>query len=183
MNEIWHGVIYQGKDYSDKYEVSNLGRFRNAKTKRIIKQTLNKTGYYGYCATLGQRNKYKLFKIHRAVAESFIPNPNNYPMINHIDGNKLNNYVDNLEWCTNQYNIQHAVQMGLLDNSLSKLKELNKQNRKRIKGINIKTQQVIEFQSIQEAGKFLNDQIKTRHIVEVANNKRKTAYGYKWEWI
>ena len=104
-------------------------------------------------------------------------------MINHIDGNKLNNYVDNLEWCTNQYNIQHAVQMGLLDDSLSKLKELNKQNRKRIKGINIKTQQVIEFQSIQEAGKFLNDQIKTRHVVEVANGKRKTAYGYKWEWI
>ena len=47
MNEIWRGVIYQGKDYSDKYEVSNLGRFRNAKTKRIIKQTISKTAY-GY---------------------------------------------------------------------------------------------------------------------------------------
>lgn len=183
MNEEWRGVIYQGTDYSDRYEVSNLGRFRNTKTKRIIKQTLGKSGYYGYCASLGSRGKYKLFKIHRAVAESFIPNPNDYPIINHIDGNKLNNCVNNLEWCTNQYNVQHAFQMGFLDDSLSKLKELNKQNRKSIKGINIKTQQVIEFQSIQEAGRFLNSRIKTRHIVEVANGKRKTAYGYRWEWI
>ena len=89
MIEEWRGVIYQGNDYSQYYEVSNFGRLRNTKTHKILKQTVGKTGYYGYCATLGQRNKYKLFKIHRAVAESFIPNPNNYPMINHIDVNKV----------------------------------------------------------------------------------------------
>ena len=183
MKEEWRGVIYQGKDYSDKYEVSNLGRFRNAKTKRIIKQTINKTGYYGYCATLGQKNKYKLFKIHRAVAESFIPNPNNYPMINHIDGNKLNNCVNNLEWCTNKYNIHHAMNMGLLDDNLKKLKELNIQKAKGVKATNIKTQNVIKFKSITEASNFLGDEAKRRHITEVANNKRKTAYGYIWEWI
>ena len=183
MKEEWHGVIYQGNDYSQYYEVSNLGRLRNTKTKYIVNQTISKTGYYGYCATLGQRNKYKLFKIHRAVAESFIPNPNNYPMINHIDGNKLNNCVNNLEWCTNKYNIHHAMNMGLLDDNLKKLKELNIQKAKGVKAINIKTQNIIEFKSIIEASNFLGDKAKRRHITEVANGKRKTAYGYKWEWI
>ena len=82
MNEEWRGVIYQGNDYSKYYEVSNFGRFRNARTHKILKQTIGKTGYYGYCGSLGSRQRKKMFKIHKAVAETFIENPNNYEVIN-----------------------------------------------------------------------------------------------------
>ena len=56
--------------------------------------------------------------LHRLVASTFIPNPNNYPEVNHKDGNKLNNSVDNLEWCTRSMNMKHAYEHGFLDNSL-----------------------------------------------------------------
>ena len=75
------------------------------------------------------------------------------------------------------------MNMGLLDDNLKKLKELNIQKAKGVKATNIKTQNVIKFKSITEASNFLGDESKRRHITEVANNKRKTAYGYIWEWI
>ena len=114
MKEIWERLIYHGNDYGDYYEVSNHGQIRNAKTKKIRKQNLLKKGYCFVSGSLGSRNKKKTFKVHRAVAETFIPNPNNLPEINHEDGNKLNNYVNNLKWCTGSENIQHAYDNNLL---------------------------------------------------------------------
>ena len=113
MQEIWKRLVYQGNDYGDYYEVSNLGEIRNAKTKRIRKQNISQTGYYVFSGTLGDRSKKKTFRVHKAVAETFIPNPNNLPVTNHKDGNKLNNCVDNLEWCTYAENTQHAYKYNL----------------------------------------------------------------------
>ena len=113
--EIWKGVIYQGIDYSDRLEVSNEGRLRNAKTGHIYKLQVNRQGYYQVCISLGSKDNKKAFKIHKCVAETFLKNPNKYPIINHIDGNKLNNYDFNLEWCTYAYNIKHAYETGLID--------------------------------------------------------------------
>ena len=114
MEEEWRGLIYNGVDYSDRYEISSMGNLRNSRTKKMVKQHVSKTGYSTYCASLGCRGKYKLFRIHRGVAETFIENPNNYPVVNHIDGNKTNNCVNNLEWCTISYNAKHAVDKGLI---------------------------------------------------------------------
>ena len=114
LKEEWRRLIYQGKDYGNWYEVYNYGEIRNSKTKKVRKKNILKTGYYFVSGSLGSRKNKITFKVHKAVAETFINNLNNFPIINHKDGNKLNNRIDNLEWCTAQYNVQHAFDNGLI---------------------------------------------------------------------
>lgn len=112
MKEIWKAI----KDYEGKYEVSNLGRVKslertsrlNRKIKERILAPREHTG--GYLRVQLSR---KDFYIHRLVAETFIPNPENKSQVNHIDGNKRNNRVDNLEWNTPLENNLHAIRTGL----------------------------------------------------------------------
>ena len=113
---MYKGLIYQGKDYSYRFEISDDGKLRNIITGTIYKTTYSKKGYEAVCVSLGSKNNCKLFKIHRCVAETFIPNPNNYPVINHKDGNKSNNHISNLEWCTHSQNAYHAFQLELRKN-------------------------------------------------------------------
>lgn len=112
MSIIW-------KEIEDNYEVSNTGLIRNKNSKKIRKLSIS--GKY-YTVSLSNK-KYlpketKTFRVHRLVAYKFIDNPNNYKCINHKDGNKLNNNVNNLEWCTYSQNTQHAVNTGLLKNTI-----------------------------------------------------------------
>ena len=101
--EIWKPI----SDY-DGYEVSNFGRVKSFKynSPRILKPELR-----GVYLSVNLYNKH--FQVHRLVALAFIPNPDNKPQINHIDGHKLNNYAGNLEWTTASENIQHAFATGL----------------------------------------------------------------------
>ena len=104
------------QEFNGEYEVSNLGRVRSMKryygvVGRIMPQTIQRKGYYA--VTFWMNNKAYCRKVHRLVIEAFTPNPDSLPCINHIDGNKLNNHVSNLEWCTYQANMQHAVHTGL----------------------------------------------------------------------
>ena len=96
-----------------KYEVSNVGHVKtNGKRPGLLTLTKQPKGYL-YAMIEYPDGKKKNYLVHRLVAEYFLPNPDNLPCINHIDGNKLNNHVSNLEWCTYQYNMQHAVRTGL----------------------------------------------------------------------
>ena len=79
--------------------------------KRILKGSIN-SGYITYHLKI-DKGKTKIKKLHRIIAETFIPNPNNYPVINHINGNKLDNRVENLEWCTQSWNNKEAYRLGL----------------------------------------------------------------------
>ena len=114
--EIWKRLIYQGKDYGDFYEVSNYGDIRSSKTHKVRRKNILKTGYYFVNGSLGSRENKITFKNHKAVAESFIDNPNNLPQVNHKDGNKLNNNIDNLEWCTPKENMYHSYKILLHGN-------------------------------------------------------------------
>lgn len=97
--------------HSDKYEVSELGQVINRCTGKILKNHLTTNGYYDTSIYVGKKQKH--FLIHRLIAEHFIPNPNNLLFVNHIDGNKLNNKLSNLEWVTSSENALHSVRTGL----------------------------------------------------------------------
>ena len=134
MEEVWKDV----KGYEGYYQVSNLGNIKSL--ERIIENSGTLTGYYKvkerilkprenknrngyYELSLRKDGKEKRFKVHRLVACAFIENPYNKPEVNHIDGNKSNNCVSNLEWTTSKENKEHAWNMGL-NNSNHKKKPI-----------------------------------------------------------
>lgn len=124
--EIWKDLMFRNINYGKFYEISSYGQIRNSRTKKVCKTYLTKSGYPFICVSLGSRKLRQGFRIHRVVAETFIPNPNNLPQVNHKDGNKQNNYAGtpennftdgNLEWVTSNENIQHAYKTGLIDSN------------------------------------------------------------------
>ena len=107
--EQWKPI--EGTD--GKYEVSNLGRVRtNGKRPGLLKLTKQKSGYR-YAMIQLSNGKQKNCRVHRLVAEHFLPNPDNMKEVNHKDGNKDNNRADNLEWCTRSHNVKHSFDTGL----------------------------------------------------------------------
>lgn len=108
--EIWRDAVG-----FPKYEVSNYGNVRHKEKKKILNGGLTTKGYKQVCLR-DENDKQKTPKVHVLVAKAFIPNPENKPMVNHKDSNRLNNHVDNLEWSTNGENQQHAFAVGFQDN-------------------------------------------------------------------
>jgi hypothetical protein len=101
--------------YEGLYSVTSYGRVWSHERRKAKsgwrKVVLNPYGYQH--VNLSKKGFVKLFRVHRLVATTFLPNPNNFPQVNHIDGVKTNNRVDNLEWCDAKYNQQHARNIGL----------------------------------------------------------------------
>ena len=159
MKEIWKEI----KDFNN-YQISNLGRVKNNFGK-ILKPQL-RHGYYD----IGLYNEEyklrpKLIKIHRLVAETFIPNPNNYPVVNHKDENKINNSVNNLEWCTTKYNLNYGKR--------------NNKIRKRVLQFDSNNNFIKEYNSITEASKECN--IPVSCICRSCVTHYKTG-GYIWRY-
>ena len=128
QEEIWKDIYFEDKgkiyDYRGLYQVSNLGRVKRLETyvkdnnrnryqkikEHFLKNSFSKADGY-FIVNLHKNGKLKRMKVHRLIAFAFIKNENNYPIINHIDGNKLNNNLENLEWCTYKHNTQEAIKM------------------------------------------------------------------------
>ena len=181
--EIWKsldGIVECGS----KYEVSNLGRVRNTKTKRILKLQKNTCGYLQ--VDLCENNKRKYAIVHRLVALAFLPNPYNLKEINHKDENKENNVLSNLEWCDRKYNCNFGRHNEKLSKSL-KGKNEGKNSPKSIPIIVLKIHNdgtlsyVSTFESIRQASRILD--IFDTQIHYVLKGKNKQAKGYTFKYM
>ena len=173
MKEIWKPV----EGYEDLYEVSNYGRvksisFRNRMATFSREKMLSPLKIRGYLrVSLCKNGKHKYFSIHRLVAEHFILNLENKPCVNHKDGDKHNNCVNNLEWCTYSENEQHSHKM------------LGKQpiNKKKVNQYDLMGNFIKQFDSLAEAGKSLNRRYSL--ISTCCHGHINKAYGYKWQFV
>lgn len=180
--EIWIDI----DGYDGYYQVSSRCRFRSFKHNkpRIMKQTKDSQGYL--MIGLSKGNVEKKYMVHNLFAKYFLPNPNNYKDINHLDFNPLNNKLENLEWCTHKRNMEHAAKKPgrqWAKNWLGKF-GANHNTAKSVKQLDMKTGATIRiYGSTMEAHRELG--IQPAHISEVArgNSNRRSAGGYKWEYI
>lgn len=181
MKEEWKTIIGY-----ENYQVSNLGRVRSLRNNNVYYLNPMRRGYEGQkyeCVRLSNAEGPKNFAVHRLVASYFVPNPNNYPIVNHIDEDKLNNKASNLEWCTYSYNMTY--------NGLSKRKGEKLRNRKDcskpIEMYTLSGELIKIFPSVGEAARFLHKEGSQSTISRCCNGTRKdgsprTAFGYMWRW-
>lgn len=167
MEEVWMPVV----GYEGLYQVSNLGRVRSIDREvcvrggvrtskgQLIKPCFNGQGYL--FVTLTKDNKPKASRINRLVAEAFIPNPENFPVVNHKDYDRTNNCADNLEWCTVEYNTRYSSAKKVLQYDLD-------------------GNFVAEWDAISDAARELK--INVSNIAQCCMGNRKTAGKYVWKY-
>ena len=154
--------LFKPVDGYDNYSISNFGNVKNSKTNRILKLQNHKDGYKLIC--LYKNGKSKTLKVHRLVGIAFLENPDNRPMIDHIDENKANNNIKNLRWATTQDN---SCNRGKTKNNKSGFKGVSfhkpsKTYRAQIK-INDKYKNLGHFKSAEEASKVYDAKAKELH--------------------
>lgn len=175
--EIWKDI----NEFKGIYQISNQGRIKrlpysiiknNGKkqswSEKILSPTKDASGYYGIRSGTKTTGKSKTLRIHRLVAEAFIPNPDKLPCVNHIDGNKLNNCVDNLEWCTYKENIQHAFENGLRNDT------------KKVIQYDLNNNYIATYNSIREAKRKTGT--RNTEINGCLHKIYKQSNGYIWKY-
>ncbi len=194
-DEIWKDVV--GYEYG--YQISNYGRLKSKKRtvptwnayktleEKILKVGISQNGYY--------KHK-KLGGIHRLVARAFIPTDDYSLYVNHIDGNKLNNHVSNLEWCTPKENAEHAIKIGLVNEETrrkmsekAKLRTGKKNScwRSYVSMYTMEDEFVMQFETLKEAENWIRENTNYKkagkgNISLVCNGKSKYMYGYKFKY-
>ena len=179
------------KDFED-YTIDETGNVFSIRKNKYLKQTINRNGY---CKVTLQKDKYrKMFSVHRLVAQVYLKNYSNTLQVNHINGIKTDNRVENLEMVTAKENMQKAVEIGLFD----KCKEIQRKNaiknnlgkyhilasesaKKRVAKYDKNNNLIQVYNSITEASRKNN--INITSISYSANGKRKTGGGYIWHFV
>lgn len=167
-SEIWKNI----EGYDGIYEISDKGRVRNR--NKIMSQYKNESGMY---IRLYKNKKSKLHKVHRLVAKTFIENPENKKTVNHIDGNRWNNKLENLEWATISENVKHSHEY--LHRDYSAYGE-NHKNSKTITKYNKNMEYICTYGSVNEAGR--QNKIPFTNIAKCARGERNTAGGFIWRY-
>ena len=161
-------------------EVNEQGEVRSLLrgTPKILKTQADNKGYHRVRVTICQVKM--SFKVHREVAKAFIPNPDNLPQVNHMDGDKNNNCVSNLEWVTNRENANHAIENGLWENVFKGAKRANELQKKPVIGCFARgdEQKSVRFGSVREAEKYIG----SRHISDVLKGKRSHVKGWTFRY-
>ena len=169
MEEIWKDI----EGYKGIYQVSNLGRVKRVTTGRILKGCKNSKGYL--LVNLCENSIVSSKKIHRLVAQAFIPNTDNKSQVNHIDENKTNNMVSNLEWMTAKENLNHGTRNERIGKAISKLKSIP------IIATNIKTGESTEFYGARECARQLG--LHQGSITKVLKGRYKQTGGYTFKYL
>ena len=165
--EQWKPV----KGYEGQYEVSNYGRVRTLKGR--IPRIMGQTDIDGYC---GVNIDGQVQRVHRLIAEAFVPNPENKPQVNHKNGDRKDNLPDNLEWATPLENVEHAIETGLsYTNVIGK--------RKRVAQYTMDGVLIAVHESINAATKAMDAEGQHSNIRKVCTGKRKHFYGYLWKFV
>lgn len=179
MEEIWKDMV----GYESLYQISNLGNVKclpkyiyslgypELRKEKPLKAHINRYGYLQVC--LSKNKKIKTIYVHRLVAQTFIPNPNNLPCVNHKDEDKTNNRVENLEWCTHKYNNNYGTRKQRI--------QKNRPHRKAGKIVlqyDLQGNFIKEWESVTEVHRVLNYSI--AHISECCLNKRACYHKYLW---
>lgn len=171
MIEEWKAI----PETNGKILISNTGKVRSLlKGDTILKAQPDKKGYLRVSFTIDRQKR--TIKVHREVAKAFIPNPDRLPQVNHKDGNKDNNAVDNLEWVTNQENALHAINNGLWNSFIQGALKENMQRRIPILGF--KDGQVYWFPSVSCAEEYIG----SKHICAVLKGKRPHTKGWTFSY-
>ncbi len=193
----WKSII----GYENEYLVSNNGDVFSLRSKKRLKPSINEKGYMRVC--LQKRGMKSWKRVNRLVAEAFIPNPDNLPMVNHKDEDKTNNFLENLEWCTAQYNNTYGNKAKRQANKIRGIAHSNEHKKKitssilkyyethdsasigriseKRKGVvGVRNGESVQFQSVKDAAIAVNGS--RANITRSCNSKTRKAYGYKWTW-
>lgn len=180
MQEIWKDVI----GYEDLYQVSNYGNVRSLNWNNTHSTKLLKPYNHGGYTRIGfRRNKIlKNYLVHVLVAKAFIPNPENKPVVNHIDGDKTNNHISNLEWVTHKENVHHAIEHNLRPLICKPIRKKGKDSPlcKPIIQSSLEGTFVAEWSCSQEAAEKLGFNLES--IRRCCRGERATYKGFKWNY-
>lgn len=166
--EIWKDI----DGYEGLYRVSSHGDVISVRSGNLMTPAVDKYGYFNVCLTKDGRSVSR--KVHRLVAQAFIENPLNKEQVNHIDENKANNSVSNLEWATARENTNHGtrnVRMGLSKRNT---------NCTEVMQLDLCGNPIRKWSSFNEV--YRQNGYDTGLLVKVCQGKKQTAYGYKWRY-
>ena len=173
--EIWKTAIYDDVVYEGLYQVSNFGNilslnYRNTGRAELMNPWEDKDGYLKI--GLRKNRKTDFILVHRLVAQTFLPNPDNYPQVNHKDENKANNRVENLEWCDGKYNHNY----GTINQRISKANTNGKLS-KPVLQLSLTGELIREYPSANECGR---NGFERSGVIRCCNGKQKTHKGFKF---